>query len=122
MNDTEKDERALEREGKTVTDNARLKQAAARNNRRSKNFDPEVMRTRALEMDVRHDYQAQRFVAQARERWPIRLDHDEIEIRAQEAVTFARDNAMEHKAVADMREVWMRRATAAISAAQTTRP
>ena len=36
------------------------------------------MRTRALEMDVRHDYQAQRFVAQARERGPIRLDRDEI--------------------------------------------
>ena len=65
------------------------------------------MRTRALEMDVRHDYQAQRFVAQARERGPIRLDRDEIEIRAQEAVTFARDHAMERNAVADVRDVWI---------------
>ncbi len=30
----------IEREGKTVSDNARLKQAAARNNRRSKNSIP----------------------------------------------------------------------------------
>ena len=58
-------------------------------------------------MDVRHDYQAQRFVAQARERGPLRLDRDEIELRAQEAVTFARDHAMERNAVADVRDVWI---------------
>ena len=107
MSDTEQAIEQLEREGKTVTNTAKLKQTVARNNRRSKNVDPEVMRTRALEMDVRHDYQAQRFVAQARERGPIRLDRDEIEIRAQEAVTFARDHAMERNAVADVRDVWI---------------
>ncbi len=106
VNDTEQAIEQLEREGKTVTNSAKLKQRVARNNRRSKNFDRDLMRTRALEMDVRHDYQAQRFVAQARERGPIRLDRDEIAIRAQEAVTFARDHAMERNAVADVREVW----------------
>jgi ATP-dependent exoDNAse (exonuclease V) alpha subunit len=106
VSDTEQAIEQLEREGKTVTNIAKLKQTVARNNRRSKIVDPEVMRTRALEMDVRHDYQAQRFVAQARERGPIRLDRDEIELRAQEAVTFARDHAMERNAVADVREVW----------------
>jgi hypothetical protein len=45
------------------------------------------MRTRALEMDVRHDYQAQRVVAEARKRLPLRLSQNEIERRAQKAVT-----------------------------------
>ena len=107
VNDTEKAIQQLEREGKTVTNTAKLKQTVARNNRRSKKFDPEVMQTRSLEMDVRHGYEAQRSVAEARERGPIRLDRDEIEKRAQEAVTFARDNVMERKAVADVRDVWI---------------
>ncbi|HKR15289.1 MAG TPA: MobF family relaxase [Pyrinomonadaceae bacterium] len=97
----------MEREGKTVSDNARLQQAAAHINRRSKNFDPEVMRTRALEKDVSHGYQAQRVVAEARERLPLRLSQNEIERRAQEAVTFARDKVMEKDAVADMSDIWI---------------
>src|SRR5215213_6665287 len=59
-------------EGKTVSDNARVKQVAARKNRRSKNFDRDLMKTLSLELDVRHDYQAQRIVAEARERVPLR--------------------------------------------------
>jgi conjugative relaxase-like TrwC/TraI family protein len=94
-------------EGKTVSDNARVKQVAARKNRRSKNYDRDLMRTRALEVDVRHDYQAQRIVAEARERLPLRLSQNEIERRAQEAVTFARDKVMEKDAVADMRDLRM---------------
>ena len=97
----------MEREGKTVSDNARLQQAAARINRRSKNFDHGEMQERALEMDAKHDNQARRIVAQARARLPLRVPQDEIEIRAQEAVTFARDNALKTEAVADMRDVWI---------------
>jgi conjugative relaxase-like TrwC/TraI family protein len=97
----------MESEGKTVSDNARLKQIAARKNRRSKNFDRDLMHSRALEMDVRHDYQAQRVVAEARERLPLRLSQNEIERRAQEAVTFAREKVMEKDAVSDMRDVWI---------------
>ncbi len=96
----------MESEGKTISDNARLKQAAARNNRRSKNFDHGKMQERALEMDAKHDNQARRIVAQARARLPLRLSQNEIETRAQEAVTFARDNALKNEAVADMRKVW----------------
>ena len=107
VNDTEQAIEQLEREGKTISDTAKLKQAVARNNRRGKKFDPDLMRTRALEMDVRHDYQAQRFVAEARERGPIQLDRDEIATRAQEAVTFARDHTIERNAVADVRDVWI---------------
>ncbi len=97
----------MEREGKTVSDNARLKQAAARNNRRSKNFDHGEMQERALEMDAKHDSQARRIVAQARSRLPLRVSQNEIEKRAQEAVTFARDNALKNEAVTDMRKVWI---------------
>src|SRR5258706_318501 len=95
----------LEREGGVVTENARLKQAAARTDRASKHYNRAEMRERALEMDLRHDYQAQRTVDQAQERGPIRLSQEEIAKRAQEAVTFARDNAVEREAVADMRKV-----------------
>jgi len=97
----------MEREGKTVSDNARLQQAAARINRRSKTFDHGKMQERALEMDARHGNQARRIVAQARARLPLRLPQNEIEIRAQEAVTFACDNALKTEAVADIRDVWI---------------
>src|SRR6266851_5141272 len=95
----------LERQGAVVKENARLKQAAARTDRASKHYNRAEMRERALEMDLRHDYQAQRTVDQAQERGPIRLSQEEITKRAQEAVTFARDNAVEREAVADMRKI-----------------
>src|SRR5260370_10139662 len=56
-------------------------------------------------MDRRHENQARCSVEQARESGPIRLSQEEITKRAQEAVTFARDNAVEREAVADMRKV-----------------
>src|SRR6266852_6316951 len=95
----------LERKGGVVTENARLKQAAARTDRASKHYNRAEMRDRALQMDQRHDYQAQRTVDQAQERGPIRLSQEEIAKRAQEAVTLARDNAVERELVANMRKV-----------------
>src|ERR1043165_6284914 len=95
----------LEREGITVADNAGLKHAAAHNDRASKQYDRAEMRERALAMDAKHDNQAERLVTQATERQPFRLAQEEIATRAQEAVTFARDNAVEREAVADMRQV-----------------
>src|SRR5215204_6148147 len=65
------------------------------------------MQERSLEMDAKHDNQARRIVAQARARSPLRVSQNEIEKRAQEAVTFARDNALKTEAVADMRDVWI---------------
>jgi len=82
-----------------------LKQAAARNNRRSKNFDPDLIRTQALEKEVRHGYEAQRLVAQARERLPIQISPYEIAVHAREAVIFARNKAVENEAVVDLRKV-----------------
>jgi ATP-dependent exoDNAse (exonuclease V) alpha subunit len=82
-----------------------LKQAAAKNNRRSKNFDHGKMQERSLEIDAKHGNQARRIVAQARARLPLRVSQNEIEKRAQEAVTFACANALKTEAVADMRIV-----------------
>ncbi len=95
----------LEREGATVKEGAGLNQAAARNNRKSKRYDDLEMRQRALEMDAKYGNQASRAVEQARERTKIGFSLDEITKRAQEAVTFARDNATEREAVVDMRKI-----------------
>ena len=95
----------LEQQGIVVKEGAGLNQAAARTDRASKNYDHAEMKERALEMDARYDNQARRSVEQAREREPIKYSQDEITKRAQEAVTFARDNATEREAVTDMRKV-----------------
>jgi conjugative relaxase-like TrwC/TraI family protein len=95
----------LEQEGAVVKEGAGLNQAAARANRLSKRYDHADMRQRALEMDARYDNQAKRTVREAIERGGMRLSQDEITKRAQEAVTFARDNATEREAVTDMRKV-----------------
>jgi conjugative relaxase-like TrwC/TraI family protein len=95
----------LEQEGATVKEGAGLNQAAARTNRLSKRYDHSEMRRRALDMDARYDNQAKRSVREAIERGGLRLSQDEITKRAQEAVTFARDNATEREAVTDMRKV-----------------
>ncbi len=101
----------LENEGATVKEGPGLNQAAARNNRKSKRYDHSEMRERALKMDARHGNQARRAVEQARERtltafsFAPKASQDEITKRAQEAVTFARDNATEREAVADMRKI-----------------
>ena len=95
----------LELEGATVKEGAALNQAAARNNRKSKRYNHSEMRQRALEMDARYGNEATNAVKQARERNAPRFSQDEITKRAQEAVTFARDNATEREAVADMRKI-----------------
>lgn len=105
LKEAEQIKERLKREGITVADNAGLKHAAAHNDRASKQYDRAAMRKRALAMDAKHDNQAGRLVAQATERQPFRLAQEEIATHAQEAVTFARENAVEREAVADMRQV-----------------
>ncbi len=95
----------LEQQGITVKEGAGLNQAAARADRASKRYDHDEMRERALEMDARYDNHARRSVELARQRDPIKFSQDEITKRAQEAVTFARDNATEREAVTEMRKV-----------------
>jgi conjugative relaxase-like TrwC/TraI family protein len=96
----------LEREGAIVKEGAGLNQAAAHANRASKRYDHAHMRHRALEMDARYRSQAALAVEQARKRVVgLELSQDQIQTRAREAVTFARDNAMEREAVADLRKI-----------------
>ena len=63
------------------------------------------MREQALAMDAKYNDQARHISAGAEQRPLIRFSQDEIAARAQEAVTFARDNAVEREAVADMRQI-----------------
>jgi conjugative relaxase-like TrwC/TraI family protein len=95
----------LESQGITVKEGAGLNQAAARTDRASKQCDHAEMRERALEMDAKYDNEAQRTVERALENGHFKRSADEIDKRAQEAVTFARDNAMEREAVVEMRKV-----------------
>jgi conjugative relaxase-like TrwC/TraI family protein len=95
----------LEREGATVKEGAGLNQAAAHANRASKRYNHAHMRQRALEMDARYGSQAAIAVEHARKRVWLELSQDHIQKRAREAVTFARDNAMEREAVADLRKI-----------------
>jgi len=95
----------LEREGVIVKEGAGLNQAAAHTNRVSKHYNRAHMRHRALEMDGRYGSQAVLAVEQARKRVGLELSQDQIQKRAREAVTFARDNAMEREAVADLRKI-----------------
>jgi len=96
----------LESEGATVKEGAGLNQAAARTDRAGKRYDRAEMRERALAMDARYGHEARRAVEQALERGPVIRPKQEDALRAREAVTFARDNATEREAVADMRGVW----------------
>ena len=105
VKEAEQIKQRLERDGNTVSDNARLKQAAAHHDRKSKRYDRAEMRERALAMDARHNDQARRLSTEAQRSMPIRLAQAEIAVRSQEAVTFARDNAVEREAVADMRQI-----------------
>jgi len=95
----------LEQQGAVVTEDARLKQAAAHIDRASKHYDRVEMRDRAIEMEARYDNEARRSVELALERGPIQLSQEQAIKRAQQAVTFARDNAVEREAVADIRKV-----------------
>jgi conjugative relaxase-like TrwC/TraI family protein len=94
----------LEAGGASVKEGAGLLQAAATANRRSKKFDPVQMRERHQQLDHEHGDQAHRNVADARQRGPIEQLKEEVTSRAREAVSFARDHAMNREAVVDARK------------------
>ena len=95
----------LAREGIKVEDGAGLRQAAAKTDRMTKQYDREQMRSRHLEMDARFGEQAFRVVEGARLRGAMTLPEEQVNSRAQESVTFARENAGEREAVVDQRTV-----------------
>lgn len=92
-------------QGITVEDGAGLRQAAAKTDRMSKQYDRQQMRARHLEMDARFGEQARRVAESAQQRGSLSLSDEEIKTRAQAAVTFARENAGEREAVVDKRRV-----------------
>lgn len=95
----------LAQQGINVEDGAGLRQAAAKTDRLSKQYDRQDMRLRHLEMDAKFGGQSSRSVQEAHERGSIILPEDEIRSRAREAVSFARENAGEREAVVDKRTV-----------------
>src|SRR6266481_1273275 len=95
----------LQSQGINVKDGPGLNQAAARTDRAAAHYDPDERRERALEMDARYGNQARHSVERSLEQGSITRSPDEVSKRAQEAVTFARDNAMEREAVVEIRKV-----------------
>lgn len=95
----------LAEQGIQVADGAGLRQAAAKTDRLGKQFDRQEMRARHLAMDVQFGEPAARVVQQDEERTPLVVDDQEINSRAREAVTFARESASEREAVVDQRQV-----------------
>jgi conjugative relaxase-like TrwC/TraI family protein len=95
----------LAQEGIKVEDGAGLRQAAAKTDRMTKQYDRDQMRSRHLEMDARFGAQAFRAVEEAQVRGAMMLPEEQVESRAQESVTFARENAGEREAVVDKRTV-----------------
>lgn len=95
----------LAEQGIQVSDGAGLRQAAAKTNRLGKQFDRQEMRARHLAMDAQFGKPAARVVQQAEVRTLLVVDDEEINSRAREAVTFARESASEREAVVDQRQV-----------------
>lgn len=91
--------------GIQVEDGAGLRQAAAKTDRMSKQYDRQEMRARHLEMDTRFGGQAFRIAQEAQERDVVMLTDEQVKTRARESITFARDNAVEREAVVDKRKV-----------------
>ena len=95
----------LAQQGIKVEDGAGLRQAAAKTDRMTKQYDREQMRSRHLEMDARFGEQAFRVVEGAQLHGVVTLPEEQVRSRAQESLTFARENAGEREAVVDKRTV-----------------
>jgi conjugative relaxase-like TrwC/TraI family protein len=95
----------LAQEGINVQDGAGLRQAAAKTDRMTKQYDRDQMHSRHLAMDARFGKQAFRVVEGAQLRGAITLPEEQVQSRAHESVTFARENAGEREAVVDKRTV-----------------
>ena len=95
----------LAQQGIQIEDGAGLRQAAAKTNRMNKHYDRLEMRARHLDMDAQFGGSASHRVQVAQEQGPLVADEREVNSRAREAVTFARESASEREAVVDQRQV-----------------
>lgn len=80
----------FEQAGANIKSDAGIRQIAAWQGRESKGFDPEEMRTRTLEMEVKYDFQAQRIYGQALQNNGYQYDAALQQQKAQEAIDFAK--------------------------------
>ncbi|MGI8467152.1 MAG: relaxase domain-containing protein [Pyrinomonadaceae bacterium] len=80
--------------GKTVKNDAAIRQIAAWQGRETKAFDPQEMKSRALELEVKYDFQAQRICQRALQTKSIGCDAAQKNSQqAKEAIDFARERA-----------------------------
>ena len=97
----------FEAEGATVKEGAGLKQAAARTDRASKEYDRAAMWERVLELEAGYGNQAQRLYEQSIERGPLLRSQEENISFAREVVARGREMALEQGPDLDMRQVWV---------------
>jgi conjugative relaxase-like TrwC/TraI family protein len=90
--DTEAIKSRFELEGVEVKNDVGIRQVAAWQQRESKAFDPEEMKTRALELEVKYDFQAQKTYGQALQNI-YQYDAAAERQRAKEAIDFAKQIA-----------------------------
>lgn len=95
----------LAQQGIQIEDGAGLRQAAAKTDRMNKQYDRLEMRARHLDMDAQFGGTAFHRVQVAQAQGPLVTDEHELNSRAREAVTFARESASEREAVVDQRQV-----------------
>ncbi|MCI0389872.1 MAG: relaxase domain-containing protein [Acidobacteria bacterium] len=93
----------LEAEGHTVKEGAGLKQAAAKLNRKTKDYEIEEMTRHDGELEKQFGFEAHEAARAARERGPVLRTAEEIERWAKEAVNYGIEHVMEREAVNDYR-------------------
>jgi conjugative relaxase-like TrwC/TraI family protein len=93
--ETEAVKSRFEAAGVSVKNDAGIRQVAAWQGRESKAFDPEEMKSRALELEVKYDFEAQRICQRALQSNSIGYDAAQNSQRANDAIDFAKDKAIE---------------------------
>lgn len=88
--ETEAIKKQFESAGAEIKSDAGIRQIAAWQQRESKGFDPEEMKTRTLELEVKYDFQAQKIYGQALQNSGYQYDVEMERQKASEAIDFAR--------------------------------
>jgi conjugative relaxase-like TrwC/TraI family protein len=93
--ETEAVKSRFESAGVSVKNDAGIRQVAAWQSRESKAFDPEEMKSRSLELEVKYDFEAQRICQRALQNNSIGYDAAQNGQRAKDVIDFAKDKAIE---------------------------
>lgn len=92
--ETETIKKQFESAGAEIKNDAGIRQIAAWQRRESKGFDPEEMKTRSLELEVKYDFQAQKIYGQALQNGGHQYDAATERQKAVEAIDFAKATAL----------------------------